>query len=212
MFGRHSPASGESGTVRCHWSFRELKSGAVAQSRQQFRSVDPVLERAQIDSRGLSFRACMFGPMPTQAWSPRDSLRRFQQELPGQITVDFFRQTATVRLGDLTDRVLPAVRIRHVQRTFRIVTPLTVHKESVVVRSRCKFDAAPPYAIRVPPHVDGSLLPVREVTNQLHAHRRRCRKSEGLHSSAFRPGFCVLCVTFLCHICLSVAAPRAARP
>jgi len=55
------------------------------------------------------------------------------------------------------------------ESAFRIITPLTVHKEAIVMCSRLQLDYNPPHAIQAFLQVDGTFLPPREVADQLHA-------------------------------------------
>ena len=57
------------------------------------------------------------------------------------------------------------------QRAFRVVTPLAIHQEPVMVRTWREFNRSAPDAILAFLHVDGFLLPLREIAGQLHAPR-----------------------------------------
>jgi hypothetical protein len=69
------------------------------------------------------------------------------------------------------------------------------------VRPGRQFDGDPPDAVRAFAQADGFFLPVREVARQLHGHRRGRREGERLGSPVARPGFSILCMISICHIC-----------
>jgi hypothetical protein len=65
------------------------------------------------------------------------------------------------------------------QRAFRVVTPLAIHQEPVMVWTWREFNRGAPDAILAFLHVDGLLLPLREIAGQLHAPRSG--RGEGKH-------------------------------
>jgi len=83
-------------------------------------------------------------------------------------------------LRHLPQHVLAAKRIRLAQRAFGVIAPFAVHKEPVMVRTRFQFHRRPPHAVRAFLQIDGTLLPLRKIAHQLHAHRTGRVKSEGL--------------------------------
>ena len=87
---------------------------------------------------------------------------------------------ATACSGNLSNHVLAPERIRQPERAFRIILPLTIHEEPIVMRARFQFKAASPNAIGVFVQVNWSLLPVGEVADQLDAQRGWCATGECL--------------------------------
>src|SRR5688572_2971109 len=97
---------------------------------------------------------------------------------------------ATACSGNLANHVLAPERIRQPERTLRIILPLAIHEEPIVISARLQLKAASPNAIGVLAQVNWSLLPVCEVTNQLNAQRGWCAIGECLRVCRF---------AFLCH-------------
>ena len=100
----------------------------------------------------------------------------------------------------LPDHVFSAVRIRRAEYAFRIIVPLAIHEETVVMRAGRQFHRRPPDALGVFFHADGVFLPMREIAHQLHAHRAGrgdCKSLFPANAATFR-------VDFLCHIFLFV--------
>ena len=64
--------------------------------------------------------------------------------------------------------IVAAERIRRTESAIRIIAPLTIHKETIVMCSRLQLDCNPPHAIQSLLQVDGGFLPLREVAGQLH--------------------------------------------
>jgi len=52
--------------------------------------------------------------------------------------------------------------------------PLAVHQKAIVMRAGLESDRRPPQAVRSFSQIDRLLLPVREVTEQLHTLGGRC--------------------------------------
>ena len=68
------------------------------------------------------------------------------------------------------------------ERTVRVVLPLAVHQESVMILPGREFQNGSPDAISTFLQIDGFLIPVREVSHQLHAGRVWRSENEGLFS------------------------------
>src|SRR5687767_12668185 len=97
--------------------------------------------------------------------------------LPLLITCLFARLVGS---GNLANHVLAPERIRHSNSAFRIIVPLAIHQESVVVRAGLQPNAAAPDATSIFAQINWTLLPVGEVANQLDAQRPWCAKRECL--------------------------------
>jgi hypothetical protein len=76
-------------------------------------------------------------------------------------------------LGNLAHGILAPKRIANVLRALRIIPPLAIDQEAVLMRAGTKFDGGPPNSILAFAHVDGLLLPARKIARQLHSCRRR---------------------------------------
>ena len=68
------------------------------------------------------------------------------------------------------------------ERTFRVVAPLAIHEESVIMFARRELQNGSPDTVRAFLQIDGLLIPMREVSGQLYAGRVRCAEGEGLVS------------------------------
>ena len=84
------------------------------------------------------------------------------------------------RSRHLPQHVFAAVRILRAKNAFGVVLPFAIHDEPVVVRSRFQFHRRPPHTVRAFLQIDGTLLPVRKIPHQLHAHRAGRGEREGL--------------------------------
>ena len=91
--------------------------------------------------------------------------------------------TAAADLRHLAHHILAAEGIRFAQDAFGIVPPLAVHEEPVMVYARPQFHRRPPHAVHALMQIDGTFLPLREVTDQLHAHRIRRAERKSLRPS-----------------------------
>ena len=69
----------------------------------------------------------------------------------------------------MPSHIITAEGIRFAESAIRIITPLTVHKEAIVMCSRLQLDCNSPHTVQSLLQVDGTLLPLREVAGQLHA-------------------------------------------
>ena len=76
--------------------------------------------------------------------------------------------------------IIAAEGIRLAESAFRIIAPLTVHEETIVMCPLLQLDYSPPHAIQSPLQVDGTCLPLRKVANQLHAKCAWRAEREGL--------------------------------
>lgn len=83
--------------------------------------------------------------------------------------VFFAAPGSRVSSNDLPYCIMAAEGIRHSHRALRIVSPLAVHQKTVVMRSWFQVHGSPPDAVRPFLQVDGLLLPIGEITHQLHA-------------------------------------------
>ena len=81
---------------------------------------------------------------------------------------------------DLPHHVFTAVGIRRAENAFGIIVPLAIHEEPVVVRARRQFHRRPPHTVHAFMQIDGTFLPLREVTRQLHTQCVRRAEREGL--------------------------------
>jgi hypothetical protein len=82
-------------------------------------------------------------------------------------------------LGYAPDHVLATVRVRDVNRAFRVVAPLTVDNESVRVSARSQINYGRPDAVWSFAHWDRVGLPVSEITDQQNAECVRGSKAKG---------------------------------
>lgn len=82
--------------------------------------------------------------------------------------------------SDLPDGVLSAVRIGHAQHAFRIVPPLAVHDEPVVVGAGRQGHSGFPNPFGALRHGNGLRLPLCEVACQQYAQRVGGGECEGL--------------------------------
>ena len=80
----------------------------------------------------------------------------------------------------LAHHVFAAKGIRRAENALRIIPPLAVHEEPVVMRARRQFHCGAPYPIRAFLQVDGTLLPPGKIPHQLHAQRVRRGECECL--------------------------------
>src|SRR5688572_1047402 len=56
--------------------------------------------------------------------------------------------------------------------------PLAIHHESIMISPRLKLHGGAPYTVALLFQVNRLLLPVREISEQLHAQCTRCSKTE----------------------------------
>ncbi len=94
-------------------------------------------------------------------------------------------------------------------RAFRVISPLAVNQETVVMLTWRKFDRSPPNAVFAFPHIKGPLLPVCEIARQLHSHRSGRLEGEGLSSPIAVAQFCIPYVGCISHILIFPWAPEA---
>ena len=68
------------------------------------------------------------------------------------------------------------------ERTLRVVAPLTIHQEAVMMLAWREFQVRSPDSISAFLQRDGFLIPVRKVSGQLHVGRTWGADGEGLRS------------------------------
>lgn len=90
-----------------------------------------------------------------------------------------------VTLRNFSDHVLTAERVLHSHPAFRIVLPLAVHDQSIVMFSRGELDGGTPQIALPPLHRDRVLLPIGEIADEQDARRIVSRIVEGLPFGRF---------------------------
>ena len=90
-----------------------------------------------------------------------------------------------VTLRNFSDHVLTAERVLHSHPAFRIVLPLAVHDQSIVMFSRGELDGGRPQIALPPLHRDRVLLPIGEIADEQDARRIVSRIVEGLPFGRF---------------------------
>src|SRR2546421_1344563 len=84
------------------------------------------------------------------------------------------------RSGYLLHHVLASVRVGHAYGAFRIIAPVAVHNEAIVMLTRRQFHAGAPYPVLAFAHGNAFLLPLGEVAHQGDARSCRGGETEGL--------------------------------
>jgi hypothetical protein len=109
------------------------------------------------------------------------SIVRFQYDSPWvpSLRRGFYLARLT-NSSDLANHVLAPERIPHSNFAFRIVMPLAIHEEPIVMCSWLQLKTASPDTTGILPKVNWSFLPVGEVADQLDAQSRRCAICECL--------------------------------
>jgi len=66
---------------------------------------------------------------------------------------------------------------------LRVVAPLAIHEEPVMMLARGEFQIGSPYTVCVFFQIHWCLIPKRKIPCQLHARSTRCSKGEDLLSA-----------------------------
>ena len=96
-----------------------------------------------------------------------------------------------------------------------VIAPLPIHQKTIIVRARFQWNACPPDTFSFSMHIDGSLIPVGKIADQLHFFRIGRSERKNLHLEVFAsaPGvlyrsLCIILIIFTYHFCSPFAAGK----